>query len=228
MDINAIAAAAAKGAASGIRDKEATAHILRELMEQDTERGAEYWAPAYRYLLASMKPATAKAGKNDADWIQLAVPVKDVRYYLNEAYSDGARLMGTDGHRLHITTGITRPAGWYDKGGQRLALADDESWEYPDVDRVIPRLSDCTAYAAVLSELESGEIPGQRRKGKTEIAVKLPCGRWINRRYMVDALTGHPAGNNGAFTYHTAPDCTDTSIRIDYGNRLAVIMPCRM
>lgn len=228
MDINAIASAAAKGAASSTRDKAQTAQILRDLMEQDTERGAEYWAPAYRYLLAAMKPATGKAGKNDAAWAHLAVGVNDIRYYLNWAYSDGKRLMATDGHRLHIATGITRPAGWYDKGGQRLALADEEGWEYPDVDRIIPRLSDCAAYAAVLSELESGEIPGISRKGKKLLAVKLPCGRWIDRRYLVDALAGHPAGNNGAFTYHAAPDRTDTAIRIDYGNRLAVIMPCRM
>lgn len=228
MDINAIASAAAKGAASSTRDKAQTAQILRDLMEQDTERGAEYWAPAYRYLLVSMKPATGKAGKNDAAWVHLAVGVKDIRYYLNWDYSDGKRLMATDGHRLHIATGITRPAGWYDKGGQMLTLADEEGWEYPDVDRIIPRLSDCAAYAAVLSELESGEIPGISRKGKKLLAVKLPCGRWIQSRYMVDALAGHPAGNNGAFTYHAAPGCTDTAIRIDYGNRLAVIMPCRM
>ena len=228
MDINAIASAAAKGAGSGIRDKEATAQILRDLMEQDTERGAEYWAPAYRYLLASMKLPTAKAGKNDADWVHLAVAVKDIRYYLNWDYSDGTRLMATDGHRLHIATGIQRPAGWYDKGGQRLDETATEGWEYPDVDRIIPRLSDCTAYAAVLSELQSGEIPGISRKGKKLLAVKLPCGRWINRRYLVDALTGHPAGNDGAFTYHAAPDCTNTSIRIDYGNRLAVIMPLHL
>lgn len=227
MNINEIATAAARRTPSKAADKDETIKILRDLMEQDTERGADFWAPVYRFMVGNFPQGASAAKKDPAAWAWLAVGVKDVRYYLNSAYSDGARFMATDGHRLHIAKDVIRPAGWYDKAGERLTLADEEIWKYPDVDRILPALDKCATYTAILSELEAVEVPGHAKNGRKWLGVNLPCGRRVNRGYLVDALTGHPAGDNGAFTYHAAPDCEDTPIRIDYADRVAVIMPMR-
>lgn len=227
MNINEIATAAARrfpSKAADKADKDETIKILRDLMEQDTERGADFWAPVYRFMLGNIQAGPAAAKKDPRAWVWLAVDEKDVRYYLNGAYSDGARLMGTNGHRVHIVNGISSPAGWYDKAGERLKMADEENWKYPDVDQVIPDPAKCSTYTAVLSDLEAVEVPSDAKNGKKWIGVNLPCGRQVNRKYLVDALAGHPAGE---FTYHAMPDCDDTPIRIDYADRVAVIMPMR-
>lgn len=85
------------------------------------------------HLYAFFQPGIPAKPKTPEQWVARAVAVKDVRFDLNYLYSDGKRLMGMDGHRLHIIP-TERPAGYYDK--QLSPVVVDHP--YVDVDRVIP------------------------------------------------------------------------------------------
>jgi len=73
--------------------------------------------------------------KNPFHWLVKAHGNKDVRFYLNHVYSDGARLLSTDGHRLHVINEV-KPAGWYD---DNKVLVHEPSWaKYPDIEKIMP------------------------------------------------------------------------------------------
>ena len=85
-------------------------------------------------LYAFFMPPITKI-KSPFHWLVKARGDKDVRYYLNHVYSDGKRLISTDGHRAHVFN-EKRPAGWYDDNEQLVHKPD---WAtYPDIDSVLP------------------------------------------------------------------------------------------
>ncbi len=78
-------------------------------------------------LYAFFLPPVSKP-KTPDQWVSLAMGKKDVRYYLNYLYSDGARLTATDGHRLHFIRSEL-PEGYYDTAMNKC-LVDTK---YPDI-----------------------------------------------------------------------------------------------
>ncbi len=89
--------------------------------------------------------------KTPFHWLTKARGKNDVRYYLNNVYSDGTHLFATDGHRAHIINEV-RPAGWYDDNGQ---LIHDPDWaNFPDVFQTIPNGDDGEGFILNLNSLE--------------------------------------------------------------------------
>ena len=98
-------------------------------------------APLYAYF---MPPIPAKA-KTPEQWVAKAVAVKDPRGYLRFIYSDGTRLIATDGGRLHLIP-TDRPAGYYDKAMNPV----DDQGTYPQIDRLF---TTGTPHVLTLSEM---------------------------------------------------------------------------
>lgn len=87
-------------------------------------------------LYRAFTPKHPAKPKTQEQWVWQAVAVKDVRLYLNFAYSDGSRLIGTDGHRMHVWKTNKYAPGYYDKNMIRV---HETSWNrYPEIDRVVP------------------------------------------------------------------------------------------
>lgn len=173
------------------------------------------FAPLYRYFMdRRAKPRTAE------QWVALAVPrTKDVRYYLNYVYCDGAYMVATDGHRLHVIED-TREAGYYDKALNKL---EEKSFaQYPDYWSVIPPVKDSKPITAKqLEQREAILVIGVN-------AYKLGAGWGVNMRYIQEALSGF----DDPRIY--LPTDMHKAIRIqekDAGvnpSKLAVVMPMRL
>ncbi len=73
--------------------------------------------------------------KTPFDWATRAVDKKDKRLYLTAVYSDGSRLIGSNGHRLHLLNNTHLPQGFYDNAGNALNL--ETFGVYPVIDCII-------------------------------------------------------------------------------------------
>lgn len=85
-------------------------------------------------LYSFFMPPVPRKPKTPEEWVALAMPKNDVRFYLNYLYSDGNRLMATDGTRLHVYKTEKYPAGFYDAAMNSVAV----DGTYPQIDQVIP------------------------------------------------------------------------------------------
>ena len=75
----------------------------------------------YKHFL----PRPQAKPKTPEQWVQLAVATKkDPREYLHYAWSDGARFMASNGHRLHLVP-TNLPPGFYDQALQRIDISKD-------------------------------------------------------------------------------------------------------
>lgn len=184
---------------------------VKELAEKPAD--LDTLAHLYAYFLP---PLPAKA-KDPAVWVARAKGVNDVRHYLNYLYSDGNRLIATDGHRLHLMP-TNLPAGFYDKARNPV----DVDAKYPDVDRIIPKLDQGTPHKLEdLAGLPVRTSEVGARGQYTIHAYELPGGVCVNKTYW-DQATRDETG------IVRISDPT-SSVRIDYPKgRLAVIMPIRM
>ena len=138
----------------------------------------QFLASIYAFFLP---PLAAK--KVPEQWVALAMAKNDVRYYLNFVYSDGKRLVATDGHRLHVLKTNQYPPGYYDQ--QLVKIHGPEYAKYPDIDRVIPK--DGKVHQVNLSDLK---VRSTSFEGKPVPTVRLPGKVWVERRYLLDTLNG--------------------------------------
>jgi hypothetical protein len=109
--------------------KEAFA-VVRESLETGEAMPACVLEALYKHFA----PSAPKNVKEAWQWAAKAVAVKDARGMLCHLYSDGKRLIGCDGHRLHIVP-TALPVGYYDP---KTCDPVDYDAQYPDIDRVIP------------------------------------------------------------------------------------------
>lgn len=203
-DINQIATRAANVK----KPNKATAFaMVKNLAEKPAD--LETLAALYAYFL----PPIPKTAKTPEEWIFKAVAKKDVRHYLKYAYSDGKRLIGTDGHRLHFAP-TSLPEGYYDS---QLNLCDVDA-RYPDVDRVIPDKAE-TLNGFTLDSCEVQEV------GRYT-AVNLFKDLWVDRRYALDAMNSNPKAGCTIECYTNA----ESPIRLTgpFPETVAVIMPIRV
>lgn len=119
-------------------------------------------------------PIPAKA-KTLEQWVAKAVAKKDVRQYLNYIYSDGARLIAADGHRLHWIETTAYPEGLYIPGTMDKVALDAR---YPDIDRVIPK-----TYTADKTIISLAELPVIETK-QGGLAYKLANGTHLMKKYL--------------------------------------------
>jgi DNA polymerase III sliding clamp (beta) subunit (PCNA family) len=185
---------------------------------------------AYRILVSMynhFQPSTPAKPKTPEQWLAKAMADKnDVRYYLQYICADGSNLVATDGHRLHIYTantlpdGVkTLPDGFYDKNMQKIEL----DAKFPNYKRVLPNSSRMGHESRKLTKsfLLSGEI---RVHGGKEEAINVIGDIWVNKQYLVDALSFWDSSETVEINYAGAMD----SITISANDCLAVIMPIRV
>lgn len=191
--------------AASIHKKPSRRDAMRHL--EALIKGAEIAPDAAAKLYAFFMPAPSKKPKNVFDWVWLAVAVRDVRCYLNYAYSDGEFLHGTDGWRVHrAPTDLAQ--GFYDAAGNHI----ESHWRYPDISRVIipaddqAQLVDVAAYPV--------EVVGQHT------AYRLPSGALVQKAFIDDAVSLGDA----RLTFLDDVD----RVRLDCaGNRVVIIQTLR-
>jgi len=171
-------------------------------------------------LYSHFMPAKPGKARDAFSWVASAVAdSKDCRYYLHHVYADGSRIIGTNGHRLHIAPDA-RAAGFY---CARTGEPIECDGTYPDVDRVIPK--QCEG-APIELDQASLNAHTSYMVGKTQkVACTITRGDILagfDRQYMLAALTLHGAG--------TARLRSGTdALRIDLpGDCIAVVMPIRL
>lgn len=176
--------------------------IVVDMIESEYRPTDELLAELYSFFLPSMP----KKPKTDEQWVAKAMASKDVRHYLNYLYSDGRRLMATDGVRLHICeTGL--PVGFYDS---QLSPVKVDA-KYPDVDRLIPKKN---GPGILVGALNAGPTDGRL------FTYTLPSGGKINKRYYDEMTCGE--------SVYLQQEGTQGAVRLDFEDgRLAVIMPLR-
>ncbi len=146
---------------------------------RDLIAGEEMTVEQAAMLYAYFAPAIPAKPKTPEQWVAKAMAKKDVRYYLQYIYSDGARIMATDGHRVHIWHTDQYPAGFYDANMVQIEV----DGTFPDINRVIPKNPDLSLPVAELSiehlfDSDSKPVDGYKFDGVA-----------INGAYMDQALS---------------------------------------
>ena len=158
---------------------------------QDNNQREEYFPVAQvESLLKYFLPARPAVSKTPEQWCAKVVAGKsDPRYYLQYLYSDGSRLAGTDGYKLHITA-TDWPEGFYCP--KTLAKVDVDA-KYPDIDRLLQYERPRTR-TVVIADLESRLIPPTTRGSKKDVvAVKIAEGLWVQEQYLKQAVCNEDA-----------------------------------
>jgi len=191
------------------RNKALAFDALRAILEDLPEEMHDSHGPDLARLYAFFEPQAPAKPKTVFDWVAKAMAKKDQRHYLNWVYSDGARIIATNGHRLHIAHVALEP-GFYDKNG---TLAHGPEYAvFPDVDRVIPPANPAPVQLADLTPITT--------RGKVIHKVRINGAVSIDRAYMQDADSMGPGE-------WTAPENKSRPARIDYPHGTAVIMPIK-
>lgn len=183
--------------------------VIKALIESREAPTDKQLAQLYSQFLPN---APAKA-KTPEQWVAKAKGVSDVRYYLNNLWSDGKQLVGTDGHRLHLCP-TELPEGFYNTELEPVTV----DGKYPEFERSIPTVKSERDWRSVhLSDLELKEPRGV-------MAVQVLPDTWVNRKYLLATLNGQtsfevaqPGGANCAIKF-----------RLDNPDLVAVILPIRV
>lgn len=158
-----------------------------------------------------------KKGAFDFAWVFKATDAKGIRPFTHYAYSDGERLIATDGSRLHILHGADKPKGFYDARGD---LVETGGLVYPLIDHAVPSPDAMIDYTVTPEYLikNSVDIGGP---AKYRWAYDLPSGHLVRKKYFDEAMNGRDL-----MTFYASWDA-ERAIRIDSDDTTAVIMPVR-
>lgn len=148
-------------------------------------------ADKFAQLLAFFAESKPKA-KTVFGWVASAVAKKDVRKYLQYVFSDGSKIVGTDGTALHAAD-TDLPTGLYDPvTGLKMFELDPGTdaahpGKYPEWKRILPRLEDKGPI------LESEPV---KRQGIAvidlccaEFALAVPQKQWELARSRCDKIS---------------------------------------
>jgi len=124
-------------------------------------------------------PSIPKKAKTSEQWCCKAVAKKDVRYYITQVYSDGHRLAGTDGHRIHYVP-TTLEEGFY---CPKSMIKTDMDAKFPDIDRII----DCKR--PELTELDVTKAPTKLTSENIEV-IQIADKVWLQKQWLLEALNG--------------------------------------
>lgn len=147
------------------------------LTQQEAHRLYLYFAP--------------KGGKvrTPFEWVASFAAIKDVRYYLQYVYSDGKRIVATNGHILAWHETSEYPEGYYNATtGDRVEGVEAK---YPDIDRVIPAISECTQRELL------GSLPKQQEaEGSDVLVVKVPAKDGTTTNLLAEYVQKAAAGGD--------------------------------
>jgi len=192
-------------AANGIKkpSKNRAFEIVLELIELSGAPTGEQLAELYSFFL----PGIPKKPKTAEQWVAKARAKNDVRAYLNYVYSDGNRLMASDGSRLHICA-TKLDAGFYDDALSPISL----DARFPDVDRIIPK-NDGTSVSV------EAFAAGFNTMWRLPVYL-MPSGDSISKKLLDEAVHGEVVS--------VLQKGTGSPVRLDFKDfRIAVLMPLR-
>lgn len=201
MNINEIATKAATPFPA-IPSKADAFATLQEAIKGDGRPSDYQLAKMYKFFL----PGNVKT-KTDFDWVALAVSKDTTRPYLHHVFVDDGIMVATDGHRMHHAP-TELPDGFYDKAENKI----DIYMKFPDYKRIIParNFGPAKVWKFSMASVADGLRP----------AYLLDNGSHVNMKYWNAALAG-----KGECEYYC--DGPTDPIRLEIGDRLAVIMPTR-
>lgn len=190
-------------------------YIIKDLINKGMDIDENILEHNLSGLYAFFLPPTPAKPKTDQQWVSKAVPKKDIRHYLNYLYSDGSRLIGTDGHRLHVMHGTDLGKGFYNTELVKL----DVDATYPDIDRIIPIKGVTTIMH--LSDFDQLETYTPECDNPT-ISVKLNDSHF-NKSYILAAISRFDDSPIEALQLDS-----NSAIRLQQKDLQAVIMPMRV
>lgn len=191
-------------------NKRSLYELVIKIASNDGAVTVEELARFYR----AYSPAHPAKPKIPEQWVWKAVAKNDVRNYLNYAYSDGRRLIGTDGHRMHVWHTTLYSPGFYDKNMVRIH--EPEFARYPEIDRVIPNAKN-TKHLKTPDDFKVFHNDESTKKPEPLVMCEDVCFSDI---YIKDAISGMKQP-----LVHLR-DKTDACMIIDE-DLLAVVMPRR-
>jgi hypothetical protein len=177
-------------------------------LTNELARGHELTEHDIAMLYAYFTPNTPAKPKTDIQWLALALPKNDVRYYLNYIYSDGARIMATDGHRLHVVTNSEYDAGYYDKNMNKAEC----NGKFPDIDKLIGDYPKSMS----ISNMSIIDIGESRSFAQAYDHKDIR----LDKKYIDQAAQYL---NADSFKYKNGL----SNVLIQSGNKMAVVMPMR-
>lgn len=135
---------------------------------------------AQELLLYFAAPPARRPAKSAMEWVARAVPKVDVRHFLCYVWvSPEGVAYGTDGHRAHIATVEGYATGFYDA---KTLKPVDVDGKYPNVDRVLPKI---TADDTVTPSLMAREVLTANNQ-----LLYTHNDKYVSAEYLHDALNG--------------------------------------
>lgn len=214
--------------------KQDAVDLIRSLSKQfDTDSDQfNQLAKLYTYFLPPKPESLKQIAKSPFAWVAAATSDHDdPREYLRYVYSDGTRMMGTNGQRVHIVQS-NREAGYYcPSSGERVH--DQDHWRYADVDRVLGQ----PHIMAPISDYTQEPLREMDKKNLViDVSHATPTSTTpsihIASRYLHQALAAFDSNKDRmgivtATDRHGQPESQALRIESDDGSALAYIMGVR-
>ena len=203
-----------------------TVKYLFDNVERADGSDPEYFEQQLAALYSHFMPRSGKIPKTGEEWVIKARGKDDIRYYLNHVYSDGNRLIATDGHRVHIMVKSLEP-GFYDDNLQKVH--DTDYGKFPEIDRVIPsRKGKERNFKSIMDEaladIKFVQGGNPNRRGDLEAVSLGGNGGYVNRQYFEEAMSGFDEDEK----IRVYQQLKNTAVKLTQGDRLAVIMPIKV
>ena len=179
-------------------------HIIEQLMLHNQPLDLFEAEKLYKYFMPKTK---SKVAKSAIEWCAKAVSKKDIHEMLRYLYSDGKRLMATDGHRLHVIETDLDEGYYCPHTFQKVDL--DTS--YPTIDRIIPDYKKLEFVDLSTIETKSGRY-----------ITKSINGVLFQEKYLFDA-----SNNNDLINIAVNPECVNAAAYGESEFGFFVIMPTR-
>jgi hypothetical protein len=169
--------------------KETFDNLLNAANDLDDRRLQKALGQALRCLEPPLNKKKIKDG-NELLWVLQATSRSDARPHLHRAYADPVikQLVATDGHRVHIATGVPSPyhGQFLDRIGPTWVA--DKKTKFPDYTLVLPIADNLSTNIVTRDYFKPS-------KNASMVGFELPQGPkggwiWFNKSYVDDAFRG--------------------------------------
>lgn len=181
--------------------------MLRDLIKDIGPEHSEKLVHLYSYFVPKFK-----VPKNEKQWLAVARGQSDVRFYLNYIYSDGERMIATNGHRAHVVFHKNDPGFYSDEW---VKVQDQNFSTFPDVNKVTPSIKDnpITLNAGDLKQCEIIKLD-------RVFAYHLHGKTYVKKQYIDQAVSMLPDAK-----IHIRDEISTILVRSDETKNYAVVMP---
>jgi len=176
-------------------------------------------------LYAMFEPALPKKPASYFEWCAKAAGWKDIREHLRYVHVTEERMVGTDGHRVHMAPNSENlEPGFYDKSG--VKIHDLKHAHYPDIERVmVPDLrgNGRNIFESKVDDLPTGNLTDD--SNKIHHYYRFNDQVCINRDYVNQAVSMEDP--DALLEWSIGVGNQVVAIELS-GNRRVAIMPVRV